>query len=98
MAHTAKIVPGSIEDLGPNGIAFSVICCDDPKTIQRHTLAAAHTLTTEELEQVIVRRYLMPHEQAHAKTTAHAYHIEKLAASFGHRPEGPDVEDCKDCR
>lgn len=98
MAHTAKIVPGSIEDLGPNGIAFSVMCCDDPKNIQRHTLAYAHTLTIEELEQVIVRRYLMPHEQTHAKTMAHAAHVERLAANFGQRPQGPDLEDCENCR
>lgn len=97
MKHTAKVVPGSIEDLGPNGIAFSTVCCDDPKTMQRHTLAHAHTLTTEELEQVIVKRYLMPHEQAHAKTSAHAAHVEKLALSFGQRPEGPDVEGCTNC-
>lgn len=97
MKHTATIVPGSIEDLGANGIAFSVICCNDPKTMQRHTLAHAHTLTTEELEQVIVRRYLMPHEQAHAKTEAHAAHVEKLAFTFGQNPVGPDVEGCKNC-
>ncbi len=96
--HRATIVEGSIEDLGPNGIAFSVICCGDPKTIQRHTIAAAHTLTADELEQVIVRRYLMPHEQAHRASSAHCDHVEKLSARFSATPEGPDVTECDNCK
>lgn len=80
MKHTAKIIPGSVEDLGPNGIAFSVMCCDDPATTQRHTIVHAHTLTTAELEAVIRRRYLEPHAAAHKATAAHADHVRNLAS------------------
>lgn len=98
MEHKATIVEGSVEDLGANGIAFSVICCGDMETIQRHTISAAHTLTQDELEQVIVRRYLMPHEQMHAKTSGHAKHVEHLARRFRENPSGPDLQDCDNCK
>jgi hypothetical protein len=96
--HQATIVEGSIEDLGPNGIAFSVVCCGDPKTIQRHTVAHAHTMTVDELEQVIVRKYLMPHEQAHKSSSAHAKHVATMSIRFRQTPAGPDLTECDNCK
>lgn len=98
MGHKATIVEGSIEDLGANGIAFSVVCCGDMKNVQRHTISSAHTLTQDELEQVIVRRYLMPHEEAHRKSGSHAKHVENLARRFSDNPGGPDLQECDNCK
>lgn len=52
ITHRAQVIKESIESLGLNGMAFSVICCDDPATIERHTIHKAHTLTDEELRTV----------------------------------------------
>ena len=76
--HKASIISGSIVDLGPNGIAFSSACCGDSKTIQRHTIQHAHTMSYEELEMLIQREYLTPQEGKHAATSAH---VTKLSGS-----------------
>jgi hypothetical protein len=55
MIHKARIVSETIENLGANGMAFSVQCCDDPKTLQRHTLHKAHTLSDDEIKTVLTR-------------------------------------------
>jgi hypothetical protein len=53
--HKARVMKETIENLGPNGMAFSVICCEDSRTIQRHTIHKAHTLSDDELFAVFTR-------------------------------------------
>jgi hypothetical protein len=77
--HKAKLVEGSVEDLGPNGMAFSVICCDDEKTVQRHTLHHAHTMTDAEL-----RARLDYHVKEHARShLASEKNVARVAAMLG---------------
>lgn len=70
--HYATIVPGSIEDLGANGIAFSTICCGDKGTTARHTIQHAHSMSYDELEMLIEREYLDREAERHAATSSHA--------------------------
>jgi hypothetical protein len=63
--HKARIPAESIENLGARGMAFSVICCDDPGTVTRHTLHKAHTLSDDELKAVLTR-YVRDHARDHA--------------------------------
>jgi len=64
ITHRAKVIRESIESLGAHGMAFSVMCCDDPTTIERHTIHKAHTLTDAELRMLF---------DQYAKAAAHAH-------------------------
>jgi hypothetical protein len=66
-----------VEDLGVNGIAFSVICCDDPKTISRHTIEYAHRLSPEDLERVI-EKHLKNNADSHEASGKNTEHFKRL--------------------
>lgn len=62
--HKARVIKESVTSLGLDGMAFSVICCEDPKTVTRHTVHKAHTLTDDELKELFT---------AHAKRAAQSH-------------------------
>jgi hypothetical protein len=93
--HEARLVPGSVEHMGANGVAFSVYCCGDVSNLQRHTMAHAHTLSDDEFDAVLEAKYLVPHARAHEATTKHADRARKLAEMAS---QPPNVTDCDNCR
>lgn len=88
--HKAELVKGSIQNLGANGIAFSVECCKDHATRQRHTIVHAHTFTTAELTDVIERQYCRPAAEAHEAAELNHRHLVNMSK--------PDVSDCEGCK
>lgn len=82
MTHEAHIVEGSIEDLGTNGIAFSIICCEEPNTIHRHTVQHSHTMTDDEL-RALLTRYVKQHARLHLATTRNHARVVAMTTDKG---------------
>lgn len=91
MEHIATVVAGSVENLGANGIAFSIVCCNDLKTLERHTICHAHTMTIQDLDFIIKNQYLKPCQEAHRAAEIHFQHVQSLSAPMA---VTQDSEDC----
>lgn len=87
MIHKARVIKESIESLGTNGMAFSVICCEDPTTIERHTIHKAHSLTDDELRKVF-DRYARAAAKAHLANSRNSERAKQIAG------EHPGCEVC----
>lgn len=54
---------------GAAGITFSVICCDNPKHVERHTIGALDEMTDEEFITMLAH-HATQHAIAHEKSSA----------------------------
>ncbi len=55
----------AIQAVGVGSIAFSVICCDDPETAERHTVAVPPGASAEDV-RTIMEHHARRHANAHA--------------------------------
>lgn len=69
-----------IVELGTMGIAFSTICCDNPDTIERHTLGNVHELPGEEL-QILLEDKVARAAQRHSLIAGHKALLHRLGES-----------------
>lgn len=76
------IEQNKIEAVAGGGIAFSTICCSDPRHVKRHSLQHADHLNPEEVMQMIAFK-AREHAEEHAKVTATVEAIKKIAKSGG---------------
>lgn len=77
-----------IDIAGVDAVAFSVICCGDPATAERHTVHLPEAITAEDM-RTIMFHHAKKHAEAHAKALAAVEIVKALAA------EGVECKTCK---
>lgn len=111
--HEAKVVPDSVKAAHGGGISFQVICCDNPETIERHTIHRAHMVPDEDLELMMEHR-VTQHEEKHERQSGRVAHIKERATAIrskkflaaqaaGLQPATPnppeeDITECEGCK
>lgn len=64
--------------VGSGSIAFSVICCDDPATAERHTIAIPPGASADDI-RVIMEHKAKLHAERHAAVSASVEIVKDLA-------------------
>jgi hypothetical protein len=88
MIHKARVLKESVVSLGLDGMAFSVICCEDKATVTRHTIHKAHTLTDDELRELFTA-YAKRAAQSHLASTRNETRAKQIAGDL------PGCEVCE---
>lgn len=86
--HKARVIKESVASLGLHGMAFSVICCEDPTTVMRHTVHKAHALTDDELRELFTA-YAKRAAQGHLAATKNETRAKQIAGDL------PGCEVCE---
>jgi hypothetical protein len=98
MEHTAKILEDSIEHVDTDTLAFSTVCCDDPATLERHTVHGLRGQSEADLRAVLMR-LVRSHAERHLGTeSAHSIVKSLVRSSQGlcHTCSRPDPLELKE--